>query len=110
MVSSQNRGISRIQQRVKELYENNSWNTDPALLILAIQEEVGELSSAWLREGSGYEKISQRKNRSSLFEEIGDLGNLILALCNALNIDFEKAVENTISKVWKADSKRKGKG
>ncbi len=89
----------KIQRRVKALYKKKGWKTAPTLLILALQEELGEVAKRWLRESKGYEKLSSAKADSTLFEEIGDLGNLLLALCNALGIDFEKAVENTVEKV-----------
>ncbi|MFH1895947.1 MAG: MazG nucleotide pyrophosphohydrolase domain-containing protein [bacterium] len=88
--------ISQIQKKVKELYKANGWNTDPTLLILAMQEELGELAARWLNEHPGYEKSG--KDTDLIFEEIGDLTHLILAFCNTQNLDFEKCVENTIAK------------
>jgi len=58
-MSRKRRPISAIQAKVKEFYEHNGWDTDPTLLLLAMQEELGELVGRWLAEHPGYEKIYQ---------------------------------------------------
>ncbi len=88
---------SKLQKEVKELYEQNKWDTDPTLLLVAMQEELGELCARWFYEHPGYEKSSKHVE-DSIEEEVGDLVNLIIAFCNTQNIDFEKAVRETIKK------------
>jgi hypothetical protein len=41
---------SKLQKEVKDLYEQNNWDTDPTLLLVAMQEELGELCARWLYE------------------------------------------------------------
>lgn len=98
------KSYSKIQQEVKELYEANGWDTDPTLLIVAMQEELGELCARWLVEHPGYEKSAG--DTDPVEEEIGDLVNLILAFCNKQGIDFETAVRNTIKKRRRVQSRR----
>ena len=88
--------LSELQEKVKKLYKDNRWNTDPALLLLAMQEELGELAARWLVEHPGYEKSDE--NTDPIPEEVGDLVHLILAFCNTQNIDYEKCVLNTVEK------------
>lgn len=88
--------IPPLQKKVKELYEHNGWNTDPTLLLLAMQEELGELAARWLVEHPGYEKSGG--DTDPIPEEVGDLVHLILAFCNTQGINFEEWVENTIRK------------
>ncbi len=85
-----------IQEEVKKLYKQNEWNTAPTLLLLAMQEELGELAGRWLAEHPGYKKSLQDTDPVS--EEIGDLVHLILAFCNTQDINFEESVRATIEK------------
>jgi NTP pyrophosphatase (non-canonical NTP hydrolase) len=88
--------VPDLQRKVKELYKKNGWKTDPTLLLVAMQEELGELCARWLVQHPGYKKSAS--DTDPLPEEVGDLIHLILAFCNTQNIDFEKAVLNTINK------------
>ncbi|MFC1625623.1 MazG-like family protein [Patescibacteria group bacterium] len=85
-----------IQERVRELYKHNGWDTDPTLLLLAMQEELGELAARWLAEHPGYEKSI--KDTDPIPEEVGDLVHLVLAFCNTQGINFEECVDATIKK------------
>lgn len=93
------RKIPLIQRKVRELYKHNKWDTDPTLLLLAMQEELGELVGRWLAEHPGYEK--SLNDTDSISEEIGDLVHLILAFCNTQDINFEECVKVTIKKGYK---------
>jgi len=88
--------LPTLQQEVLHLYQENDWNTDPILLILAMQEELGELAGRWLAEHPGYKKSLE--NTTPIDEEVGDLLHLILAFCNTQGINFETVVRNTIEK------------
>jgi len=97
------KNLPPIQSKVKKLYENNEWDTDPTLLLLAMQEELGESAARWLVEHPGFEK-SSIEDTDPIPEEVGDLIHLILAFCNTQDIDFEDCVKATIKK------RRKKKG
>lgn len=84
------------QQKVSQLYKDNNWDTKPELLIIAMQEELGELSSRFLAEHPGYEKDINKTH--PIPEEVGDLLTLILAFCNKMGIDASASIENTITK------------
>lgn len=88
--------LPAIQEKVKELYEHNGWKTDPALLLLAISEELGELTARWLAEYPGYEK--SKKDTDPIPEEVGDLLQLIIAFCNTQELNFVECVEASIKK------------
>lgn len=100
-MSKEGHPLPSIQARVEELYEHNNWDTDPTLLLLAIQEELGELTARWLAEHPGYEKSLE--DTDPIPEEIGDLVHLILAFCNTQGINFEECVGATIEKRRKRD-------
>lgn len=84
------------QQKVKEMYKKNGWNTDSSLLLLAMQEELGEVCARFLAEHPGYKKSDS--GTDPIPEEIGDLLTLILAFCNKEGINAEEWLENTINK------------
>lgn len=84
------------QQKVKKLYKDNGWDTAPELLLIAMQEELGEISGRFLAEHPGYKK--SLGNTDPIPEEIGDLLTLIFAFCNKKGIDPEEWVNNTIKK------------
>ncbi len=88
--------ISKLQKKVKDLYTKNGWDTDPTLLLLAMQEELGELCASYLAAHPGYKKNAS--NEGSIQEEVGDLVHLILAFCNKVGIDYEKCVMHTVNK------------
>lgn len=87
---------SGIQAEVARLYRENHWKSDPLLLILAFMGEMGELASRVLAESPDYEKSLDRTH--PIPEELGDLGNLLLAICNVYGVNFEDVVRATIAK------------
>ncbi len=88
--------MKELQLKVKKMYKDNGWNTEPELLLLAMQEELGEICARFLAEHPGYKK--NIKNTDPIPEEIGDLLTLIFAFCNKTGINPEEWVENTIKK------------
>ena len=88
--------IPQLQKKVKELYEKNGWDTDPTFLLIAMQEELGELSARYWAEHPDYKK--SLKDTDPIPEEVGDLIHLILAFCNKMEINYEECVVNTINK------------
>ena len=77
-----------LQQKVAKMYKDNGWNTTPELLLITMQEELGEISGKLLAERSGYKKSLE--DTDPMPEEIGDLLTLILAFCNKMNINPEE--------------------
>lgn len=88
--------MKELQNKVADMYKNNGWDTAPELLLIAMQEELGEISGRFLAEHPGYKK--SLGDTDPISEEIGDLITLIFAFCNKMNIDPEEWVNNTIKK------------
>jgi len=88
--------MEELQQKVKKMYKDNKWDTPPELLLIAMQEELGEISARFLAEHPRYKKSI--KDTDPIEEEVGDLITLIFAFCNKMDIDPEKWVNNTIRK------------
>lgn len=98
--------MKQLQKQVKDLYKKYNYNKVPAeILLIAIQEELGETSASFLSNHPKYfKKTKNKRNEHTLEEEIGDLMFLILAFCNKQNIDCEKWVNNTIKKLEKRNT------
>lgn len=88
--------MKELQKKIKNMYKDNGWDTAPELLLIAIQEELGEISGRFLAEHPGYKK--GLGDTDPIPEEVGDLITLIFAFCNKMDIDPEKWVNNTIQK------------
>ncbi len=91
--------MKELQEKVQKMYKDNGWDTAPELLLIAMQEELGEIAGRFLAEHPGYKKSVG--GRGTIPEEIGDLLTLIFAFCNKTGIDPEKWVNNTIKKISK---------
>lgn len=88
--------MQELQKKVQKMYKDNGWDTNPEFLLLAMQEELGEVCARFLAEHPGYKKSFS--GTSPIPEEIGDLLTLLFAFCNKTGIDPEKWVNNTIKK------------
>ena len=62
--------------------------------IIKLQEEVGELCSAFLKQ-----------NDLEIYDAIGDIQVVLIILCEQLDIDYEKALESAYNVI----KNRKGK-
>ena len=89
------------QEEVKAVRKHNNWKTDPKYLLLAMQEELGELVGSFL----AYHDDKYRKNSKikphKLDEELGDILHLLIAFANEMEIDCEKSLEETNKKIKK---------
>lgn len=88
--------MKNTQLKIKKLYEKNGWDTDPELLLIAMQEELGEVSARFLAENPKYKKSIG--HLGSMSEEVGDLLSLLFAFCNKMGIDAKESVDRTITK------------
>jgi len=91
--------MKELQKRIKDIYKDKNWDTPPELLLIAMQEELGEICGRFLADDPRYKKSP--KDIDTIEEEIGDLILLMFAFCNKMDIDPEKWVENTIKKMEK---------
>jgi NTP pyrophosphatase (non-canonical NTP hydrolase) len=90
-----------VQEKVRKIREHNGWKTDPKHLLLAMQEELGEVVASYLSEHDDkYRKVSKEK-RHELSKELGDLLHAIIAFANEMDIDIDKSLENTNKKIKK---------
>ena len=93
--------MKKAQEQVRLIRKHNNWKTDPKYILLAMQEELGELVASYL----AYHTDEYRKNSETaphkLDEEFGDLLHLLLAFANEMEIDCEKSLENTNEKIKK---------
>lgn len=93
--------MKREQSEVKELRKHNGWQTDPKHLLLAMQEELGEVTASYLAKHDDNYRKNSKIERHNLSEELGDLLHLILAFANEMGIDLDKSLKKTHDKIRK---------
>jgi len=84
--------LKEAQKRVDELISelNGYWTLEE--MLLALSEEVGELS----REVLAFKGLKNPK--SSIKEEIGDVLFALICIANGLNVDLAEVLEKTLLK------------
>ena len=91
------------QEKVGKFDEERGWAGDWHLkdIALNITEEVGEFWSLikWVDEKEQREIIKEQKDEASDF--IGDTLFLVLKMANKMDIDAEKALDNTLEEYEK---------
>lgn len=85
-----------MQNRVLSFIRQHDLTDDGAVRYIDLVSEVGELGKAFLK-ASDYGTLTWRKNEN-MVEEIGDCLFSLLALCCAMNIDAESALNSALNK------------
>lgn len=85
-----------MQKRVLSFIHQHNLTDDGTIRYIDLVSEVGELGKELLK-ASSYGTLVGRKNESTV-EEIGDCLFSLLALCCALDIDAETALNIALSK------------
>ena len=85
-----------MQNRVLSFINQHNLNGDGTIRYIDLVSEVGELGKELLKAG-GYEALVCRKNEN-MIEEMGDCLFSLFALCCALDIDSETALNIALSK------------
>jgi NTP pyrophosphatase (non-canonical NTP hydrolase) len=93
--------MKKEQSEVKKLREHNGWKTDPKHILLAIQEELGEVTASYLANHDGDYRKNSKIKRHNLSDELGDLLHLIIAFANEMGVDLDKSLEKTHAKIKK---------
>ena len=88
--------IADLSPRIREFAAQRNWTQfhDPKNLSMAIASEAGELAGIlrWIPNHEADAQCEEPKIRERLVREIGDLGILLLLLCDRLGEDFGDAV------------------
>ena len=92
--------LSEIQWEVGEWNFKNFPNAEPWQMILGMQEELGELSHAYLKRSQNIR--TDEDHDAEEVDAIGDLVIYILAYCDSRGIHLP----NTIRSVWAEVSER----
>lgn len=79
--------------KVSNLYSQNfKVERDKDWYILKLQEEMGELSKAYINY-TGRGKSKDGNFKTELIEELADVFAHLLLLCDSLGIDIDKAIQ-----------------
>ena len=85
---------------VRAFARARAWETfhDPKNLTMALASEVGELNEIlpWVSIADSDAFAAEAPNASRLVQEIGDVGILLLLLCDRLRVDLATAIDDKL--------------
>ena len=92
--------IEKLQLKLREFAKERDWEQfhNPKNLTMALSVEVAELVEIfqWSNSG-GLEEVKDLKIRKDIEEEIADIFNYLLKICDCLEIDLEKVALEKIA-------------
>ena len=86
--------IEKLQLKLREFAKKRDWEQfhSPKNLAMALSVEAAELLEIfqWSNSG-GLDEIKDDKKKKEIEEEVADIFNYLLKICDELDIDLEKA-------------------
>lgn len=93
--------IAELRSGLRSFVEERSWEGfhDPKNLAMALASEVGELVALlrWVNNTESDGAARSEPLRSRLAEEIGDVGILLLLLCDRLDVRLEGVIDRKLA-------------
>jgi dCTP diphosphatase len=92
--------VRALAERVKCFAHERDWAQfhDAKNLAMALGSEVGELMAVlrWTPNAAANEFVLRPENRRRIMEELGDIGILLLLLCDRLGTALDEVVEDKL--------------
>lgn len=89
-----------VRRRLREFVEARHWDQfhDPKNLVMALTSEVGELAAEyrWVSNAESDSISRTEPARGRIVAEIGDVGILLLLLCDRLGVELADAVDEKL--------------
>ncbi len=82
--------LGDLQRYVADVCKERGWTDPPAVKLMLLVEEVGELAKA-MRKAAGLYDEASRPRDLSVAEELADVLSYLLDLANAYQVDLEAA-------------------
>jgi NTP pyrophosphatase (non-canonical NTP hydrolase) len=86
-----------LQERLRDFVAARDWSQfhDPKNLVMALASEVGELTAEyrWVSNAEADALSGSEPARGRITAEIGDIGILLVLLCERIQIDLAGAIE-----------------
>ncbi len=89
--------VAYVQKKVQEAVIRLKHNQDPKIILLFLLEELGEVARAFLKE-EGHKGDNDRI-LETFKQELGDVFFLLLALAATKDVDLEKQLDYTLTKL-----------
>lgn len=90
------RDLSGLERAIAAFAEERDWGQfhDPKNLSMALASEVGELTAVlrWTANTDSDAIASDATVRPKLLQEVGDIGILLIALCNRLGVHLDDVI------------------
>ena len=94
-----NKTISDYQKELAQIDKGKKPKDYTSMLILAIVEEVGEVSRAYLAKKGRKGKHHRALQDETYKQELGDIILAIMKLANIKNIDLDKQIQYSLRKI-----------
>lgn len=92
--------LAVLERAVAEFVEARGWGKfhDPKNLSMALASEAGELAAVlrWVANADSDSAAEDPRTRAKLLEELGDVGILLIALCNRLGVHVTDVVTSKL--------------
>ncbi|WP_148552135.1 nucleotide pyrophosphohydrolase [Paraclostridium bifermentans] len=105
--------LKSIQKEIIEFRDERDWKKfhNPKDIAISLNIEAGELLECFQwKTDSDIKKIIKSNNKIDIEDEIADVANYLILLCNELDIDLFDAIENKLEKNKKKYPVEKCKG
>jgi NTP pyrophosphatase (non-canonical NTP hydrolase) len=99
--------LNKLAIKVNDFIQTQGGYWEPAWMLAALTEELGELSRSLQVFHSVRDKSTSQRSEvtlSNVEEECGDIFFALLCLTNSLNINLEKTLLNTVEKYIRRSS------
>lgn len=92
---------AHLQKMVAEFSTARHWDRfhDPKNLAMALASEAGELAAVlrWVPNSESDVVASKAPERQQILEELGDVGILLVELCNRLSVDIGDVIVDKLN-------------
>jgi dCTP diphosphatase len=97
-----NTTVAQLREAMARFVSERDWQQfhSPKNLVMALSVEVSELMEhfLWIDNAASHQVAADPQVREQISDELADVAGVVLALCNALNLDLSDAVARKMAK------------
>lgn len=96
--------LREAQQELFEWQEAEFPDSTPELMLIGVQEEIGELGHAYLKQEQGIRKDSDKVSEEAMMDAVGDTIVFLMQFCSRTDLDIgdclEMATDEVLDRHW----------
>jgi NTP pyrophosphatase (non-canonical NTP hydrolase) len=94
--------VAQLREAMAQFVKERDWGQfhSPKNLVMALSVEVSELMEQflWIDNAASHQVSQDARVREQISDELADVAGVLLALCNALNMDLSDAIASKMAK------------